>query len=136
METVTTKAQLVWPATVAACHAVLQNIYSKYQTLLAGFIVKNAAVQQLTTAQNQQQREAAEVDKFMSVHRTKTVEDIAEKPMKLKGLPSEFAELKAALPTMHARLEKQIHGDYDRQMEQSSQAKQRKWQHRKQLKLH
>ena len=62
---------------------MLQNIYSKYQTLLAGLTVANAAVQQLTAAQNQQLREAAEVDKFMSVHRTKTVEDIAEKLMKL-----------------------------------------------------
>ena len=48
----TTKAQLVWLVAVAACHAVLQNIYSKYQTLLAGLTVVNAAVQQLTAAQN------------------------------------------------------------------------------------
>ena len=75
---------------------MLQNIYSKYQALLAGLTVENAAVQQLTAAQNQQQREAAEVDRFMLVHRTKTVEDVAEKLMKLKGLPTEFAALEAA----------------------------------------
>ena len=58
--TVTAQAQLLWSATVGTCHAVLHNLYGKYQTLLAGLTMSNAEVQRLTAVPNRQQCEAAE----------------------------------------------------------------------------
>ena len=94
----TAAAPPIWHGTVVACHTALQHLYGLYQSLLQTFSVAAAALEETEIQQTQQQREAAEVDALMAVHRHKCIEDIAADMMQQGLLPREYRQLKGALP--------------------------------------